>query len=383
VPFDDDGADDRFRFRPPPHPDDRLWRHPSELAAERPLVPATSPDRHRGRPWAMVAVAGTAGAVLAGAGVLALGVGERTVERPVVERVAMDTVASSVTSAEATTDSVHQRVAPAVVAVGAGGSGVVVRDDGIVLTSAALADTRGPVDVRLADGSSTEAEVLGADPATGIGVLDLAGRGYPTGVLAADGALAEGQASFTVSTGAAGGATTAAALVGASRRYRTPGGTTLDAVVETSSDAPAEAVGAPLVDSRGAVVGIVTAVDEGRASYVVPVDVARKVSDDLLALGEVAHCWLGIEGSDADGVGAYAGGVTIAEVVADSPAERGGLRPHDVLVELDQRTITQVPDLMLALRSHSPGDRVDAVVVRDGARVTLEVTLSRQAAPRH
>jgi S1-C subfamily serine protease len=220
-------------------------------------------------------------------------------------------------------------------------------------------------------------------------VLDLAGTGYSTGVLA-PGTPSSGESSFTVSVGAAGGASTVAALIGAARRYVTPAGATIDAVVETTGDTPAHALGGPLVDPEGAVVGIVADVDEGSAAYVVPVEVVRKVSDDLLRLGKVEHCWLGIEGSkveasgssgdDADDAGDAGGGVMLASVVPDSPADESGLRKGDVLVDVDGRTIAQVPDLMLALRSRSPGDRIDATVVRDEERIRLDVTLGRKPA---
>lgn len=377
MPFDDDAEADLFRFRPPPHPDDRVWRHPSELGPRRGEA-AGARDRQPGRPWGVVAAAGTAGAVLAGAGVLAFGLDERIVDRPVVERVALDTVASSPTAADQAANGIRQQVAPAVVAVEGGGSGVVVRDDGTVLTSASAIDGTGPLSARLPDGSSTEAEVVGSDPSTGIAVLDLEGHGYRTGVLATEAGLVQGQTSFIVSVGAAGGATTVAAVVGATRRYQTPAGATLDGVVETTGDAPAHALGGPLVDPQGIVVGIVTGVDDGSASYVVPVEVARKVSEDLVAAGTVERCWLGIEGSDPGDPDVTGGGVLIAAVAPDSPADRGGLRVGDVLVEIDGRTIGHLPDLMITLRSRSPGDQIAATVVRDDNPTTLAVTLGGQ-----
>jgi S1-C subfamily serine protease len=464
VPFDDDAEDHDSPFRPPPHPDDRIWRHPSELGAH-PISPLGSPlagaDQRRGRPWGVMVAAGTAGAVLAGAGVVAFGLGERVVNRPVVERVALDQVASSPGSFDAgAIEGVRQRVAPAVVAVespattgasdaGSGpaegdtgdtgdtsdtgdagaGSGVVVRNDGIVLTSAALVAVGMPVAVRLSDGSTVDAEVLGVDKPTGLGVLDLAGEGFTTGVLAAESDLELGETSFTVGAGAAGATTTAAGVIGATRRYLTSSDTTLDGVVEVTGDAPMLALGGPLVDRRGAVIGVVTAIhDDGMASYVAPVEVARKVSGDVLAHGHVRHSWLGIDGRDADAdadpdsdgdavdtlaaapattastasttstvsTGSTAStastaspattamaageGVIVASVVPDGPADRGGLEEGDVIVELGGRPIAHMPDLVLALRSRSPGDRVDTTVVRSGGTTTLEVTLGEAAA---
>jgi S1-C subfamily serine protease len=464
VPFDDDAEDHDSPVRPPPHPDDRLWRHPSELGAH-PITLLGSPlagaDQRRGRPWGVMVAAGTAGALLAGAGVVAVGLGERVVDRPVVERVALDQVASSPGSLDAgAIEGVRQRVAPSVVAVespatagasdsGTGpaevdsgdnsdtgdagaGSGVVVRNDGIVLTSAALVAVGVPVAVRLSDGSTVDADVLGVDKLTGLGVLDLAGEGFTTSVLAAHSDLALGGTSFTVGAGAAGGTSTAAGVIGVTRRYLASD-TTLDGVVEVTGDAPMLALGGPLVDRRGAVIGVVTAIhDDGMASYVAPVEVARKVSGDVLAHGHVRHSWLGIDGRDADaGVDTDADGaavdapaaatadrrgsvastgtnprrfdsaastastapittattamaadqgVVVASVVPDGPAARGGLEAGDVIVELGGRPIAHMPDLVLALRARSPGDRVDATVVRSGGTTTLEVTLGDAAA---
>jgi S1-C subfamily serine protease len=442
VPFDDDAEADHPGFRPPPHPDDRLWRHPSEMNAH-PIVPLGAPgapsvavrtsdgQARTGRPWGAVVVAGTAGAVLAGAGVLALGIGERVVERPVTERVALNPMASALGSPDADTlDGVRQRVAPAVVGIVAAGavpgqgevtggegavagqgevtgsegavpgqaevagSGVVVRDDGIVVTSAALVATGSVPGVRLPDGTVVAAELVGSDLATGLAVLDLAGGGYTPSVLATVGDLMAGEPSFAVSARLAGGTTTAAGVVGLARRYLGPLGGALDGI-EVAGEADPLAIGGPLVDPRGAVVGITTAVEDGDAWYVAPVEVAHKVADGLLTDGVVQHCWLGIEGTDvaagaaeldtaeSPAAGSVTGaGTRVASVVPGSPAALGGLRPGDVVVALDGQTIARMPDLIVALRARSPGDRVDVTVTRDdGSRATLVLTLAEAPAP--
>jgi serine protease Do len=92
----------------------------------------------------------------------------------------------------------------------------------------------------------------------------------------------------------------------------------------------------------------------------------------------VERCWLGIEGSDAGDPEVAGGGVLIASVTPDSPAEQGGLRVGDVLVEINGHTIGHVPDLMITLWSLSPGDEVAATVVRDDNPTTLTVTLGGQ-----
>ncbi|HEY7070315.1 MAG TPA: PDZ domain-containing protein [Acidimicrobiales bacterium] len=332
--------------------------------------------------------------MLAVGAVAVLGFGERVIERPVIERVALNPVNTHPGLEGGTLDGVRQRVAPAVVGivaaptgeslVGSGeikGSGVVIRDDGIVVTSTALVPSGDePVRVRLPDGSEKSGRVVGSDAATGLSVIDLDGRGYTASVLAQDSDLVSGETSYAVSARDALGTETTTGTVAVSQRYVGPSGTALDGV-EIEGEAPPLGLGSPLVDDRGAVVGITTAVDQGGAWYVAPVEVVHKVADDLLIDGVVHTCWLGIEGIDTPAAGVatstVGGGTQVASVVAGSPAANAGLQAGDVVVRFDDHPIARMPDLLVALRAYSPGDQVDLEITHaDGSRATLHVTLA-------
>ena len=373
-------------------------------SSDLPIVPLGAPGApprtrvaaDRSHPWFAVVAAGTVGAVLAGIGVVALGIGERVVDRPVTERVALNPVAAAPGLSGGQVQGIRRLVAPGVVGIGtpvaktkgggkdAGeliGSGVVVRNDGIVVTSASLL-TSGDVWVRLPDGNSVVGNVVGSDPLTGLGVLDLRGEGYTPSVLAAQGDLVDGETSYGVTARAAGGTTTATGLVGAAQRYVGPTGAAIDGV-EVAGKAETLALGGALADPRGAVVGVTTAVEGSDSWYVMPVEVVDKVTKDLLRDGRVHGCWLGIEGSDVPDpskAGSTSGGGTIVtSVVDDSPAAVGGLHVGDTVVALDERPIGEMPALNVALRAHSPGDHVDVRVHRpDGATETLVLTLAEQ-----
>ena len=453
MPFDDDAEADNPGFRPPPHPDDRLWRHPSEMNAH-PIVPvgastppfiptsaaAADADRRR-RPWGAYLAAGALGAVVAGGGVIALGLGETVVERPVTERVALSPTLAGADDPDPL-ETVHRDVAPAVVGIEAdpaaagepatasepaaiAGSGVIVRDDGIVITSAALAAVGTVPTLRLPDGSRARAQVLAVDEATGLAVLDLGGEGYTPSVLARDAELRPGAQMYVLTAagddasddggdggsdafgtdgddatdagrdegggGRHGPVTTGTGTVGATERYVGPSATALDGVAIAGA-ADAAALGGPVVNERGAVVGIVTTVEASEAWYVAPVEVAHKVADDVLAEGAVQHSWLGIEGTDVAGdrtTGSPAttletegGGTLVVSVVPDSPADQGGLTSGDVITALDGEAIARMPDLLVALRSRSPGERIDVSVTRaDGDEATLELTLTTPPTP--
>jgi len=390
VPFDDDAEADKPGFRPPPHPDDRLWRHPSEMRAHPiapidgeaprpapPLIATPRGDRRRGRPWGAVVAAGTVGAVLAGIGVAMFGVGQRVVERPVTERVALDSTASAL-GGPAAGDAARQRTAPTVVGVEptgtAGGSGVVVRDDGIVITSAALVAAGAVPVVRLSDGTTPRVDLVGTDPTTGLAVLDLAGGGYTPSILATGDDLVAGRPVSALGGGSS-GVTTTDGVIGDAERYVGPLGAALDGV-EIEGDADASALGGPVTDERGAVLGVTTAVADDEAWYVVPVAVADRVADELLADGVARHCWLGIEGMEPGPDAAATTGTLVASVVPDSPAALGGIRPGDVVVALDDEEVADMADLIVRLRAYSPGNRVEVTVVRDDdSRATLLIRL--------
>jgi S1-C subfamily serine protease len=409
VPFDEEAEEGQSGFRPPPHPDDRLWRHPSEMRSH-PIVQLSAPERARterktpragrhnpNRPgrsrWGAVALAGAAGAVLATGAAAVVGFGERVIERPVIERVALSPVNTHPGLESSRLDGVRQRVAPAVVGIvtppaadplGRGevtGSGVVIRDDGIVVTSTALLTPGADrVRVRLPDGTEKPARVVGSDPATGLSIIDLDGRGYTASVLAPEGDLVRGETAYAVSVRGAIGTETTTGSVGMTERYVGPSGTALDGV-QIEGEAPALGLGSPVVDDRGAVVGTTTALDEGGAWYVAPVEVVHKVADDLLIDGYVHHSTLGIEGLDLPAAGVSTptagGGTRVISIIAGSPAAAAGLRPDDVVVRFDDHAIARLPDLLVALRAYSPGDEVEVEVTRDdGSRATLDVTLA-------
>ena len=396
MPFDDDAEADNPGFRPPPHPDDRLWRHPSEMGAHpiapiegvapRPAPPPiTTPrgERRRARPWGVVVAAGTAGAVLAGVGVTVLGVGERVVERPVTERVALDSTASAIGQPPDAGAAVRQRTAPTVVRIDpsgtTGGSGVVVRDDGIVLTSAALVVAGAAPVVRLPDGRTPRADVIGVDATTGLAVLDLAGGGYTPSILATGDGLVEGESVSALAGAETSGVTAADGTIGDAQRFVGPTGTALDGV-EIDGDADPSALGGPVTDERGAVLGMTTAVDDGDAWYVVPVAVADRVAGELLDDGSARHCWLGVEGTEPGADSPAPEGTLVMSVVPDSPAALGGIRPGDVVVALDDEEVADMADLIVRLREHSPGDRVEVTVVRaDESRATLLIRLDDAA----
>jgi S1-C subfamily serine protease len=143
-----------------------------------------------------------------------------------------------------------------------------------------------------------------------------------------------------------------------------------------------------VVDGGGAVLGVTAARAGGTTSYVAPIDVVTKVTDDVLAAGHPRHSWLGIEGVDrtsgpGTGLGLVGGedaGVVVSTVAPGGPCAAAGLEPSDVILAVDGQPVERMPDLVRWLRARSPGDVAELTVRRAGADTSVRVTLGELAA---
>lgn len=392
---EDEGPDD-WAVGPPLPPDDRLWRHPSEL--EWPPAPApalVAPEAARpARPWGVALSAGLAGAALAiGAaallGALGGGVRERVVERVPVRDLAGPQPArpgGGSGGVTAVADAVSPSVVRVEVAVEGGtavsGSGVVFRDDGTVLTNAHVVDGARAVRLVLADGTPVPATVVGADASTDVAVLAAdpehrAAVEWVPAVLGTAEDLRVGQQAIAIGAplGLPGAPSVTAGVVSGLHRRVAAGGVVLHDMIQTDAAIASGSSGGALADGRGVVVGITTALgaagsDSDGLSFATPIDVARAVALDLLGDGDLDRPWLGIEGADAPG-----GGVQVLDVVPGGPAHDAGLAAGDVVTAVDGEAVRSMSALVVVLRERRPGDRVVVVVDRAGRSTPVPVVL--------
>jgi len=383
--------DDPGFYRSPLPPEDRLWRHPSEVG----LAPANRPSR---RSLWMVAGVSALGASLIStglvvlAGTLLFGSADGPVEREMVAR----PVTTAVSEAEDVVR-IAERVRPAIAQLlvdgGRIGSGVIFRSDGHLLTNAHLVEGATVVTVVLGSGRELKGRVLGSDPETDIALVKVDGGSFPVVTMGTAADLDVGQKAISVASplGLAGGpAVTVGAVSALHRTVRTRNGArTMYDLVQTDAAVAPGASGGALLDSSGSVIGVTTAIAVGEGSgegvgFAVPIDVARLVADQLMASGRVVSVWIGIQGQDLDGATATAmdvgGGAVVADVKRGSPAERGGMAPRDVIVAVNGRPIESMGQLVVALRLQKPGSPVTLDVVRDHRRHTMTVTVAERPA---
>ena len=397
---EDDGDD----LVPPLPPEDRLWRHPSEMGAAALASPvAVAPVARSARPtspWLVGAVDGITGAVATLAVVVAFGGFDdgTGVERTVVERVAVAPTATLPVSIDdplggnEAVAALTAGIAPALARVEGTrapaedsttvstttGSAVVFRDDGYLLTSADLVDHSVAVAVILGDGAPRDGRVVGTDPLTDVAVVQIEAERLPTAVLGSVEDLAVGQPALIV--GSAGGSGDGPAVtsgivsaLGRSLPPATAGAPTRHDLIQTDAALDPTATGGALIDRRGALVGITThPPDEttGGLSFAIPIDTARAIATEIILTGTVHHAWLGIEGSDVEARTAddlqLDGGAQVAAVAEGSPADEAGLAPDDVITSVDAASVTSMADLVVELRRHEPGATILIAFVRDG-----------------
>lgn len=285
---------------------------------------------------------------------------------------------------EQTVIEVVKHVRPAVVSVkrqGGSGSGVVIRQDGLVLTNAHVVGQTKQVTVKLASGKEYPAQVLGVDPAVDVAVLKVAADGLPVAPFADSDRLDVGQTAIAIGNPLGLEGTVTTGVVSATNRQRSPD----DFVEFIQTDAainPGNS-GGPLLDSRGRVMGINTWII-GRATglgFAVPINVARDVAKQVMETGRVRRAVLGILPNSVTAETAarlnqpVKSGAGVSEVTKDSPAEKAGLKTEDIITALDGEAVTSAGDLRRLLRPHKPGDVVTLTVRRGSETLSLKVKL--------
>ncbi len=409
---EDDHDEDDVGFRPPLPREDRLWRHPSEVALDRgaptpPISPTTGgpPPGWRRRTAAVGVAAAVGGATLA-VGVVALlgGFDERVVERQVALRPVTSIGAEDPEADRVLAEAVADRTGPAVAALSvhrgtetAGASAIILRSDGYLLTDAHAIAGADSVDVALHDGWSGTATVVGADVATGIAVLHIDDVDDLTpAALDPSGAMAVGARTVVVGARPAGGSedgarfgTTAVVSTGiisaTERRLEAADGRVMHGMILVDRPAATGTAGGALVDQAGAVIGIVSGMpaagaDDVRFGVATPIELANHVAEQLMDHGRARHVWLGVHGTDLDPTEAAAmgerGGARVAEVSEGGPASDAGVRVGDIVLAVDGEPTTSMSELIAALRLRLPGDTVVLTVERDGDDLELTVTLA-------
>ena len=268
------------------------------------------------------------------------------------------------------------------------GSGVIISSDGYILTNNHVIDRADEVEVTLNDQRSYTAEVLGTDPNTDLALLKISEEGLPyipygnsEEVEVGEWVLAVGNPVNLTSTVTAGIVSAKGRNINILREEYA-----IESFIQTDAAVNPGNSGGALVNTRGELIGINTAIASNTGSYAgysfaVPVNIARKVVDDILEFGKVQRAFIGVSIRDLNGKlaaekglktteGAYVNGLTQGGAAYDA-----GIREGDIIVAVDGVKVRNVPELQEKIGEYRPGDLAQVTVLRDDELRKYEVEL--------
>jgi serine protease Do len=270
------------------------------------------------------------------------------------------------------------------------GSGVIVTDDGYVLTNNHVIEGADEVRVALADGREYTATVVGADAKTDIGILKIDAADLPVATLTNSDQIRVGDIAFALGNPLGIGQTVTMGIVSATGRRQIGilGAGGYEDFIQTDAAINQGNSGGPLVDAAGRIIGINTAILSRTGGnigigFAIPTNLVANVMESLIATGTVERGYLGVniqdlspelaeEFSIPDGRGAL-----VADVVGGSPADEAGLRRGDVVVRVGERRVQNASSLRLMISQMRPESAVSVEFIRDGEARTVEVALGR------
>jgi len=273
------------------------------------------------------------------------------------------------------------------------GSGVIIAPDGYVLTNDHVAAGADGLEAVLADGSALAAEIVGEDPDTDLALLRVARGGLAAARFGDSGALRVGQLVVAIGNPLGLQATVTAGVVSALHRtLRGVSGRLIEDIIQTDAALNPGNSGGALVDGRGRVIGINTAVIAGAQGicFAVPINTAQRIIPELMRDGRVVRGHLGLAGQTVAltrAMGARLGlsartGVLVVSVTEGGPAAGAGLRPGDVILSLDGSATPSVDAIHRLLDRQAIGRRMRLSVLRGEAFSELEVVVApRPPAP--
>ena len=292
------------------------------------------------------------------------------------------------------------------------GSGFVYDKEGRIITNNHVVEGAREIEVTFPDGTIAEAEIVGTDPYVDLAVIDVdvpesllrpVKFGNSSQLLVGERVIAIGNP-FGLE-----GTMTVGVVSALGRQMRAPRGFVIVDVIQTDAAINPGNSGGPLLNMRGEVVGMNTAIVSGTGQFAgigfaIPIDTIKRELPDLIEKGTYEHPYLGIEGMDvtpaiaeAMGLDPSTRGCLVVEVVKGGPAEKAGLRGGtteaiidggkvkiggDIIIGVDGHVVRQFYDLVLYMERHKrPGDEATLTIIREGRTIDVEVTLGARPPP--
>ncbi|MCD6115919.1 Do family serine endopeptidase [bacterium] len=279
------------------------------------------------------------------------------------------------------------------------GSGVIVSKDGYILTNNHVIEDADDITVTLNDKRSYKAKIVGRDPLTEVAVIKIDGSNLPAARLGNSDAIEVGEWVLAVGNPLELNSTITAGIISAKGRdiniisSRTPsesgGSYAIENFIQTDAAINPGNSGGALVNLKSEVIGINTAIATKTGGYqgygfAVPINLARKIMNDLIKQGYVTRAYLGIGMRNVDEAVAERfnlstpKGVYVDQVVDGSPAQKAGLKPLDIITKLDGKEVSQGNEIQSTIALKNPGDTITLTILRDGKIMNVKVKLGKR-----
>ncbi|MFY8254813.1 MAG: S1C family serine protease [Candidatus Planktophila sp.] len=297
---------------------------------------------------------------------------------------------------------IAQRVLPSVVSIeaqsgrgGSTGSGFIIDSRGYILTNnhviASSAMSGGDIRVRLSDGFSYDAKVIGRDSSYDLAVIKIVAPNLKALQFGDSDEVAVGDSVIAIGSPLGLSGTVTLGIISAKDRAVTAGGDDAESAfinaLQTDAAINPGNSGGPLVNSTGAVIGVNSAIASLGTSFsgqsgsiglgfAIPINQARKTADQLIKTGKATYPVMGISvDMNYSGDGAMIAKTGVA-IVPGGAAAKAGLKAGDIITEIDGRAITSSDELIVAIRSHNVGEKIEVTYKRNGVSKTVTLTLS-------
>lgn len=270
------------------------------------------------------------------------------------------------------------------------GSGVIISPDGYIVTNNHVVTESNRVEVTLNDKRTFEAEIIGLDPSTDLALLKIDAKNLPYVVYGNSDQLQVGEWVLAVGNPFNLTSTVTAGIVSAKARniniLGSPDGSAIESFIQTDAAVNRGNSGGALVNTRGELVGINAAIASGTGyyagySFAIPVNIVRKIVEDLREFGTVQRGFMGVSIRELDsklaeeqGI-ADIKGVYVAEVTESGSAKDAGIRSGDIILSIEGVSINSTSELLELVGQHRPGDKIKVAVKRNNKDLDFSVTL--------
>jgi serine protease Do len=273
----------------------------------------------------------------------------------------------------------------------ASGSGVIISEEGYIVTNNHVVENSQSLEVIYADDTKVPATLVGADAFSDLAVLQVAGEVPDVAELGDSATLLPGEPAIAIGSplGVFKGTVTVGVVSAVGRRLQVAEGLWIEGLIQTDAAINQGNSGGPLINAAGQVIGINTAIVRGSQTgavaeglgFSIASNTVKEVSAQIIQFGKVRRPYLGVQWVPVDPQVASAYdlpveyGAYIQEVEPGTPADRAGLEPGDIITAIDGQPIDAENGFVTVLMRFDPGDEVELTVVRDGREIPVNVTL--------